>query len=206
MQRFFTLKDLLKFSFVCDCDIYNFDDLGEKYNLKANSNNQLLHFLLRLKGLAVLDEIDGTYSFAFFDGKDIFLARDVIGLKPLYYSVDDGLAFAFVKNELNHFKNIEELNPRKILRYDVKNRKVRFIDRPFFSIKPEVRDRENVVVDKLSSLFVESMNKRIPNCKFGIMFSGGVDSTLIAFVCKKLGFDFTCYTSHFSYPRAKEAD
>lgn len=30
--------------------------------------------------------------------------------------------------------------------------------------------------------------------KFGILFSGGVDSTLLAFLCKKNNLDFTCYT------------
>jgi len=30
--------------------------------------------------------------------------------------------------------------------------------------------------------------------KFGILFSGGVDSTLIAFLCKKYNYDFTCFT------------
>lgn len=30
--------------------------------------------------------------------------------------------------------------------------------------------------------------------KFGVMFSGGIDSTLIAFVCKNLNKDFNCYT------------
>ena len=30
--------------------------------------------------------------------------------------------------------------------------------------------------------------------KFGILFSGGVDSTLIAFLCKKYNLNFTCYT------------
>ncbi|MBW2976109.1 hypothetical protein KY347_01535 [Candidatus Woesearchaeota archaeon] len=32
------------------------------------------------------------------------------------------------------------------------------------------------------------------NPRFGMLFSGGVDSTLIAFICKKHNFDFTCYT------------
>ena len=32
------------------------------------------------------------------------------------------------------------------------------------------------------------------NCKFGIMFSGGVDSTLISLICKSLGLNFNCYT------------
>jgi asparagine synthase (glutamine-hydrolysing) len=42
--------------------------------------------------------------------------------------------------------------------------------------------------------FVKAIEKRLPKKKFGILFSGGIDSTLIAFACKKLNADFVCYT------------
>ncbi len=45
----------------------------------------------------------------------------------------------------------------------------------------------------VADAILESMKKRIVP-KFGILFSGGVDSSLIAFISKKLGCDFTCYT------------
>tara|TARA_Y100000310_G_scaffold104351_1_gene102702 strand:+ start:13827 stop:14732 length:906 start_codon:yes stop_codon:yes gene_type:complete len=45
----------------------------------------------------------------------------------------------------------------------------------------------------LSSKFVEAVKKRASG-HFGIMFSGGIDSTLIAFIAKKLGAKFTCYS------------
>src|SRR3989338_10260506 len=48
---------------------------------------------------------------------------------------------------------------------------------------------------KISSLIENSIIKRAQNLnKFGILFSGGVDSTIIAFLCKKHGFNFTCFT------------
>ena len=48
---------------------------------------------------------------------------------------------------------------------------------------------------KLSNLIEEAVIERAQNIKkFGISFSGGVDSTLIAFLCKKHGFKFTCFT------------
>lgn len=43
-------------------------------------------------------------------------------------------------------------------------------------------------------VFVDAIKKRIPKKKFGVLFSGGIDSTLIAFICKKLNADFVCYT------------
>lgn len=41
---------------------------------------------------------------------------------------------------------------------------------------------------------VLAVKKRIPKKRFGILFSGGVDSTLIALICRQLKADFTCYS------------
>ena len=47
----------------------------------------------------------------------------------------------------------------------------------------------------LKEALINSIKKRTKNIdNFGILFSGGIDSTLIAFICKKLGKNFTCYT------------
>jgi asparagine synthase (glutamine-hydrolysing) len=37
----------------------------------------------------------------------------------------------------------------------------------------------------------------VKNKKVGILFSGGIDSVLIALICKKLNLNFTCYTIGF---------
>lgn len=49
----------------------------------------------------------------------------------------------------------------------------------------------------LKKKLISSVKKRIPSRKFGIFFSGGVDSTFIASVCKQFGADFICYTVGF---------
>ena len=46
---------------------------------------------------------------------------------------------------------------------------------------------------RIAELLESAVKKRAAG-KFGILFSGGVDSTTIAYLCKKLGCDFTCYT------------
>jgi diphthine-ammonia ligase len=48
---------------------------------------------------------------------------------------------------------------------------------------------------RLSNAIEKAIISRAENIgKFGILFSGGVDSTLIAFLCKKYNYDFTCFT------------
>jgi len=42
---------------------------------------------------------------------------------------------------------------------------------------------------------IDAVKKRTENLdKFGILFSGGVDSSLIALICKQLNLNFTCYS------------
>jgi len=48
---------------------------------------------------------------------------------------------------------------------------------------------------KLKESIEIAIKKRTENTgKFGVLFSGGVDSTFIAYMCKKLNLNFTCFT------------
>ncbi len=58
----------------------------------------------------------------------------------------------------------------------------------------QMLESKQEAITLLKEAFVSAVKKRLPKKHFGIMFSGGVDSTLIAFICKKLGAHFTCYT------------
>ncbi len=80
---------------------------------------------------------------------------------------------------------------------------VDFINR--FSFRAFRKDHK-VIIDELSSIVVKVIKKNIPNSKFGVLFSGGVDSTTIAQVCKNLGNDFICYTAALSEKSMTEAE
>ncbi len=51
--------------------------------------------------------------------------------------------------------------------------------------------------EKLKEAIVEAIKNRIPGEKFGIFFSGGVDSSTIALVAKRFSKNFTCYSVGF---------
>ena len=51
--------------------------------------------------------------------------------------------------------------------------------------------------DTLKHAIIDAVRRRIPKHHFGIFFSGGVDSSLIALLCKQAGADFTCYSVGF---------
>lgn len=63
---------------------------------------------------------------------------------------------------------------------------------------------EKQAIKLVKESVLTGFKKRIPNEKFGILFSGGIDSTLLAFLAKKENLDFTCYLSVLDYPDFSE--
>ena len=75
-----------------------------------------------------------------------------------------------------------------------------------FSIKPESKKDHKEILKELQKLVTDSIKKNIPKERFGILFSGGVDSTLIAKVCKNERKDFICYTAALEEKGLKGAE
>ena len=82
-------------------EIYNFRELragleqrGERF--VSDSDTEVLLRLFVLDGPAMLAKLNGIFAFAVWDDRDrrLFLARDRLGVKPLYYTQHGGL-FAF---------------------------------------------------------------------------------------------------------------
>jgi len=61
----------------------------------------------------------------------------------------------------------------------------------------EILLRKDEIKRVLRGKIIAAIESRLPEDKFGIFFSGGVDSALIAAVCKYLKKDFICYTVGF---------
>ena len=198
-----SVKQPIEGKFVSNCEIYNWEKLNKH---KAKNDSELLFKILEEKGIKALDDLDGVYSFAYKKGNKLYLARDIIGIKPVWYSHNNGFSFASEKKVLEKlgFLDINELNPRKILIYDIKENKIEFIERPFFDITHEIKDNKDKIIEQLDKLLTGSIRKRVPKRKFGLLFSGGIDSTLIAFILKKLGYKFTCYTAALDDPDMEE--
>ena len=101
-------------------EIYNFQELreiliGKGHRFSSNSDSEVILHAYEEYGTGVLDKLRGMFAFALFDSKDnsLFLARDRIGIKPLYYyHKDNRLVFASeikailedsaVERKLNH--------------------------------------------------------------------------------------------------------
>ncbi|MFH1276645.1 MAG: asparagine synthase-related protein [Candidatus Woesearchaeota archaeon] len=60
-----------------------------------------------------------------------------------------------------------------------------------------ILNNKEEIKKQLKKQLISAVEKRLPNKKFAILFSGGVDSSFIAAVCKKLNKDFVCISIGF---------
>ncbi|MBI4114841.1 MAG: asparagine synthase (glutamine-hydrolyzing) [Candidatus Niyogibacteria bacterium] len=76
-------------------EIYNFvelkKELGER-EYKGSSDTEVLLALYQKLGSGVVDKLNGIFAFAIWDEnkKELFAARDHVGVKPFYYAMQNG--------------------------------------------------------------------------------------------------------------------
>ena len=124
--------------------------------------------------------IDGDYAFAVWDGENIAIARDPLGVKPLFYGENDSFkGFASTKQSLNEvgITDINTLKPEHILFnwQDIA---------PAQPIHEKVFEGDVAKIDKMLRL---SVLKRVEGlAEIGVIFSGGLDSSYLALLLKEI--------------------
>lgn len=91
-----------RFHIVQNGEIYNFLELrreleGEGIRFRSRSDTEVILTLYAREGAAMLSRLRGMYGLAIWDEREktLLLARDPLGIKPLYYSTEGGcLRFA----------------------------------------------------------------------------------------------------------------
>ncbi|MBT4538933.1 diphthine--ammonia ligase [Candidatus Woesearchaeota archaeon] len=186
-----------KGTLVANCEIYNWKELSEKYLLPAKNDAELLLGFLDKFGLEKIEELDGVFAFAYYNEGKVFIVRDILGIKPLWFSITtEHFSFASemkVLDSLNYL-HVQELNPRKMIVYDIETKTITEKQREFFHYLPELDIGKEDILNKTQKLLHKAIEKRIPGKKLGLLFSGGIDSTYIANYLKNEKYEFTCYT------------
>lgn len=192
--------------FVCNSEIYNFELLASRHGFSVRNDSELI-FKYLINGLSI-EDFDGVFAFAFKRGDSLVLGRDLLGVKPLWYYFDgEEFAFSSERKALVALgfdrRLVVELNPRKILRFDLKSKLLSFEDRPFFVVS----EKDSVSIkDDLRVLLTEAVRKRLSSHKMGLLLSGGVDSSYLALKLKELGVDFKCYVAGMKEPGLKDSE
>ncbi len=202
-------------------EIWNYEPLREELEaaghvFETDSDSEVLVHrledeLLKTQDLAlaaevVIGSLDGEYAFAAYDGTEdqFVIARDVVGVKQLYYGeTDDDLAFCSEKKPLWDLS----MEPRRVLPGEVVTLAAseppdgwHFISSSRHRLpRPqpgaETVDERNAIKRYWKTL-VEAVRKRVDgHRRIGVIFSGGVDSVLIARIAQRLGVEVRCYSS-----------
>lgn len=95
-------RDGADYAIVYNGEIYNTDELipeltSAGYNFLTTSDTEVILYAYMHFGASFVSRLNGIFSFAIWDGaaKQLFLYRDRVGTKPLFYHAKDGeLVFA----------------------------------------------------------------------------------------------------------------
>lgn len=196
-------------------EIYNAMDLRREYLTNSykfeskNSDTETLMAGLETYGVEFVNLLEGQFSFFYWqkDKKKIYLARDRLGQKPLYFylkentlgfasnlkslisyfkdkeidpnSIGQYLSYGVVFSENNIFKNYKKLCPATFLEIDYSENKFNKKFEKYWEIG-EFVDNKKFVQDEFLNLFSKSIEKRmVSDVPIANFLSGGIDSTSI---------------------------
>lgn len=207
-----------RFVLVCNGEIYNYQQLQQELNLKIDTDSDCEIIIALVKKFyqgslfeAVNQSVkylDGDYAFAIYDGDNLAVTRDPLGVKPVYHGIDrdkNRSAFASERKALWKIgiKDVKTLEPGCMLY----NWKIKELDYNLKSItesssqkfkrnfknktSEELKDH---LKNTLKTALISAVEKRILNLsEIGVMFSGGVDSTILAHISRNLGVEPVLY-------------
>ena len=216
-------------------EIYNYRALrtfllNKGHTLRTQTDTEVIVHLYEELGVNCLEQLRGMFAFALWDQKTrtLMLARDRVGIKPLYYSVLDSaivfaselkailadpevtldlapevidrfLTFLYVPGEDTLLRKIHKLAPGHYLIIEDGRLKVRkYWDLKF--LKGHCPPSIKEAETQLSNLLTEAVELHsIADVPIGVLLSGGVDSTAVLGCAAELTTkEMSSYTVGFS--------
>ena len=203
-------------------EIYNFQELKkdylEDYQFKGNADSEVLPYLYEKLGIQFIHKLRGIFSIALYDKKNktLFLIRDRFGVKPLYYTFQNGICYfsseiksfaripqiqceidfnryveylglQYVPGKNTIFKNIFRVEPGTYL--EIKGESLRTTT--YYSLPEPSESGQSLSEEehrgKIEEQILESLKYRlISDVPIGILLSGGLDSSSIVALLSKL--------------------
>ncbi len=203
-------------------EIYNYKDLTR--DLKANghkfrsqSDTEAIVHLYEDSDKQCVGRLDGMFAFALWEKekKRLFLARDRMGIKPLFYaliagnfyfaseiksllmipeisrkldykSLDSYFTYGYIPGSKTIFHDIQKLPPASYLVFE--NRQIKI--QPYWSIEylPKHNMSEKKLTDGLFDRFSHSVRRHlVSDVPLGAFLSGGIDSSIVVALMNIVG-------------------
>ncbi|MBW2003230.1 MAG: asparagine synthase (glutamine-hydrolyzing) [Deltaproteobacteria bacterium] len=218
----------------CNGEVYNFFELRKKleskgHRFRSRSDTEVIIHLYEEEGIDCVDHLRGMFAFAIWDEnkKQLLLARDRMGQKPLYYYEDrEKLLFAseikgilasglvkkspdygalyqylclgYVPHPKTGFENINKLSPGHRLVISGSN----IVLEPYWSLdkdfnQSEVLD-ESETSQRLIDLLMEATRIRmVSDVPLGGLLSGGIDSNAVVAMMSRCAGQVKTFTIGF---------
>jgi asparagine synthase (glutamine-hydrolysing) len=191
-----------------DGKIYNTDKVyfsHKKGKASLTDENRMLEEIVTGFDSNIIKKLDGQFAMVLNDrNKNIYLLRDFLGRKPLYFGYSDDNDTLFFASEVKAMamfcSNVIELAPGHFIKnnqspvmfreLDFKKYQEKFKNETSFRAQQEYDDNAEInnITNRIEDLLLKSIEKRIPTCpvniKIGAWLSGGLDSSIIAALLK----------------------
>lgn len=171
---------------ICNGEIYNFrrirEKLVSKYDFKSDSDSEVVLHLYREKGTDCIYDLDGMFAFAIFDGDDYMLARDPLGIKPLYYGRVGGKLYFSSELGAMSLAGVDDVHEFPNGHYYTPDQGfVQYYRVP--PIQQHIHSDIEEACELVRKTLIKSVKKRLladREIHVGSFCSGGLDSSLIA--------------------------
>ncbi len=173
-------------------EIYNHQQLRNTlphYEFTTQSDSEVILALYLEKGASFIEDLNGIFGFALYDARDnsFLVARDHMGIIPLYYGKDKDGQF-FVASELKALEGfcieITQFPPGHYLCSNEGEEPKAWYTRDWTSYEV-VKDNETDL-QKLRRALEDAVQRQLmSDVPYGVLLSGGLDSSVIAAVTKK---------------------
>lgn len=205
-----------RYRIVYNGEVYNYRELRRELEAQghvfhSNTDTEVVLKAFVSHGASMLDRLNGMFAIAIWDSRErsLFLARDRLGIKPLYYALRDGvlyfasepkailelgvpaefnhdtwdelLCFRFVAGRRTVLKGIERLLPGHYLIW--KDRRLQ--ERRWWNLSDRALAKKHSIPEEPESWFRHTFDdavdmRRISDVPVGVMLSGGLDSSCVA--------------------------
>ena len=206
-------------------EIYNFKELRKElellgYKFKSESDTEVIIYAYKEWGFDCVKRFNGMWAFAVYDSqnKKLFLSRDRMGKKPLYYcqkdkilifsseikplfvhdiekklnkkAVSSYLSYRYVLGEETMFYGIFKLLPAHNMIFDISKGEIERIWEYWDVDKKDIEIGEKDAKREVESLFNDAvLIRQISDVPIGSINSGGLDSSLVSAVMASMNKD-----------------
>jgi asparagine synthase (glutamine-hydrolysing) len=155
------------------------------HNFRTTCDSEVIVHLFEKYGYDFCNELDGDWAFVVIDGDKFMAGRDPIGVKPFYYGGDDQGNMYFsseMKSIADQCTWFEPFPPGHY--YSGETGLVKYYQPKYLD---HMQCTDEGSLEKLRYFLTEATSKRLmSDVPLGVLLSGGLDSSLISSITKRL--------------------